>query len=156
MKYLNSERLCKIAGHELANHFRDFIASNNFNLIIPMPSSKISLSKRLYFPTGIISREIIKINPNLRISYNSLNLDKKHKPQAELKLKERFKNAKQGWQVNCAKVEGRNILLIDDVITTGASLHYSSIELLKSGANSVSALALARAPRWLNYRFLLN
>ncbi|MFZ9336043.1 MAG: phosphoribosyltransferase family protein, partial [Burkholderiaceae bacterium] len=43
-------------------------------------------------------------------------------------------------------VQGRQVLLVDDVMTTGASLRAAAGALLQAGARSVSALVLARTP----------
>ena len=53
-------------------------------------------------------------------------------------------NPTKSFAVNKASVEGKNILLIDDVITTGRSFHYCSELLKANGAKAVSGLFLAK------------
>lgn len=58
------------------------------------------------------------------------------------------------WQLRGVSrlISGRRVLLIDDVITTGATASVACQELLNSGAAAVSLCALARASRWEEHR----
>ena len=57
---------------------------------------------------------------------------------------ERQKNMKEAFKVkNDKKVKGKNILLIDDVITTGATISECGKVLLNSGVNQVYAASVA-------------
>jgi predicted amidophosphoribosyltransferase len=61
-------------------------------------------------------------------------------------LKERRENVLGAFKVtNMEKIKGRNILLIDDVITTGATISECGKVLLNSGANKVYAASVAIA-----------
>jgi ComF family protein len=66
-------------------------------------------------------------------------------PQVELKPKERRDNVKGAFVVpNPALVKGKNVLLLDDVFTTGATVRECAKVLLKSGARRVDVLTVAR------------
>jgi ComF family protein len=66
-------------------------------------------------------------------------------PQVELKPKERRDNVKGAFAVpHPALVKGKNVLLLDDVFTTGATVRECAKALLKSGARRVDVLTVAR------------
>ena len=57
---------------------------------------------------------------------------------------ERMKNIKNSFGVNSKeRIQGRNIILIDDVWTTGATINEARQELLKAGAKNVIAYTIA-------------
>ena len=65
--------------------------------------------------------------------------------QATLNREERLKNLQGAFAVpRPAKVAGRKILLVDDVLTTGATLHAAASALLNAGAESVVVFTVAR------------
>ena len=65
--------------------------------------------------------------------------------QATLSREERLKNLKDAFAVPAAsKVKGKKILLVDDVLTTGATLHACAEALLKAQAESVVVFTIAR------------
>jgi len=45
---------------------------------------------------------------------------------------------------NPAKLKGRRVLLVDDIITTGATINHCSAALLKAGAINVSVISIAK------------
>ena len=65
-------------------------------------------------------------------------------PQIGLSARERQSNLKKAFKVT-GDVKDKSILLIDDVVTTGATVTECSKVLLKAGAKKVSVVALARA-----------
>ena len=59
--------------------------------------------------------------------------------------KEREKNMKGAFTViDNAKIKGKNIILIDDVYTTGATINQCTKTLIQAGAGKVAVLTLAR------------
>jgi predicted amidophosphoribosyltransferase len=69
--------------------------------------------------------------------------------QSSLPRHERLTNLKGAFAVNpfmAAKLRGQRILLIDDVMTSGATLNAAAQVLKQAGAAHVSALVFARTP----------
>lgn len=66
-------------------------------------------------------------------------------PQMRLPRAERLKNVRNAFAVpDAAGIEGKHVLLVDDVVTTGATVAACAAALKKAGAASVHVLALAR------------
>src|SRR5665648_138264 len=66
--------------------------------------------------------------------------------QVNLYKKEREKNILRAFSVEKPeKIKGRNILILDDVFTTGATVEECSKELIKARAKNIFVLTLARA-----------
>jgi ComF family protein len=67
-------------------------------------------------------------------------------PQTGLGRKERLQNIKNAFAVkDTSKINGKKILLVDDVYTTGATANECAKVLLKGGSKQVDVLTLARA-----------
>ena len=67
------------------------------------------------------------------------------KPQRALPLRDRFENARQLYDLGEGDFEGKHWVLVDDVITTGATASAIAELLKKAGAKEVTAVAIARA-----------
>jgi len=69
------------------------------------------------------------------------------RPQSQLKRQERLANVKGAFQVDplrAAEVRGRRVVLVDDVMTSGASLYTAARALRDAGAAHITAIVLAR------------
>jgi ComF family protein len=70
------------------------------------------------------------------------------RPQMRMKRAERLKNVRNLFAVrDLAAVQQKHVLLVDDVITTGATVNACAEALLRAGAQSVSVVALAKTVR---------
>ncbi|MFH0755367.1 MAG: phosphoribosyltransferase family protein [bacterium] len=115
-------------------------------LLIPIPMHKNNLKKRGYNQSELIVQEIFEIdkNKNFEISLNSLLKTKETPHQSELKNKtKRLENLKNCFYADIKKIKNRNIILIDDVITTGTTMKEAVKTLQKVGAKKVIGFSLA-------------
>lgn len=85
----------------------------------------------------------------LRLPYASqaLNRVRETRTQVGLSAEERMANVDGAFSADPAKVNGKSILLVDDVATTGSTLNACARALRNAGAKEVYALSLARAVR---------
>lgn len=113
------------------------------DLLAYVPSSRHSVRYRGYSPAGLIAKNIsarvhIPCARVLRCKDSKLQ-------QKRLSRKERPENAAQGFEtINAKYIVGNNILLVDDVATTGSTLSACAEKLLKCGAASVKGAVFAK------------
>ncbi len=113
--------------------------SQNIDLIIPMPMHPARLQERGFNQALEIARQLDKT----KLDLHSVVRQKLAPPQASLPLKERVKNIKGAFAVN-SDLTGKRIAIVDDVMTTGASLNELAKTLKKAGANHVECWVIAR------------
>lgn len=113
------------------------------NLIIPIPMHKARQRKRGYNQSALLAQ---KFSQHIGQPYNEKALQRiRHtRPQVGLSGRARLANLNGAFGVNGRSVHNKDILLIDDVCTTGATLVVATKTLLAAGANSVSGYCLAR------------
>ena len=132
--------------------FVNFIENNKkicneikkYDIIMPVPISNNRIKYRGYNQSAILAR---KIASKLKIKYinNNLIKIKDNKPQSSLNYEERIKNVKDVYKLkNIIKVKNKNILIVDDIFTTGSTVNECSKVLLKSGANKIGIFTIAK------------
>jgi ComF family protein len=113
------------------------------NAIIPIPLHLKKLQNREFNQTAAISRYLSK-KLNIPLMPDVLKKIKDTPLQTDVTGKERFQNLKNAFAVS-GNVSGLDLLLIDDVITTGATVRECAKALIKAGAKNVTVVALARS-----------
>jgi ComF family protein len=134
-KYGNMLSLCAFFGQML----RKKVTTNSVDLIIPMPMHSARIKERGFNQ----ALEIAKVLGKDKLDYKSAIRHKLTPPQASLPLKERVKNIKGAFKVE-ADLTGKRIAIVDDVMTTGASLNDLAKTLKKAGASHVECWVIAR------------
>jgi len=121
---------------------------------VPIPSNIKSHWRRGFFTTKEVALSLIsslQFQSRPVLSTNALLLAREHQPQASLTLEKRRSNMKNSLYAVSKKVSGKRILLVDDVITTGATVDEGCRALKEAGAISIDIFALARADTWLRF-----
>lgn len=133
-------------GHILAKQLINVINQSNWkvDLIIPIPLSDSHYKQRGYNQSALISRFISK-SINIHHSNDAVVRIRDTKTQISLDIKERFTNLDGAFWGNPAKLNTRSVLIIDDVITTGATMQSCAKEVIDAGAKQVYCLSVARA-----------
>ena len=124
-----------------------------YDIIIPVGMSKTKMKERGYNQTQVISRllayQINKTNnsKNKLKCYDILHKKEGIKQQAKLTKKERMQNVKNAYYINdCDKklLENKNVILLDDIYTTGATINECVKVLKKCGVENVFVLVIAK------------
>jgi ComF family protein len=119
--------------------------SNIFDLLIPVPLHTERLRERGFNQALLLVREL---SHRTGIPYRKRALQKVRPtiPQVNLSGVEREKGVKGSFHtIGKEELEGKSILLVDDVYTTGATVNECSKVLLAGGAERVDVLTLAHA-----------
>lgn len=117
----------------------------NIDVIIPVPLHQKKFQVRGYNQSTFIAEGL---SAKLNVSFNEHILIRTISTESQTKKSRynRYENMKSVFQIqNPEVVTGKHILLIDDVITTGATLEACANALLENGASKVSIAALAFA-----------
>ena len=115
----------------------------SIDLITSVPLYETRLKERGFNQSELIAKQLSNFL-NLPYDGNILKRIKETSFMYSLSKNERKKNVKGVFSVS-RNLNGLNILLVDDILTTGATLSEIASEIKKHGANSVYALAVAKS-----------
>jgi ComF family protein len=138
LKFRSVKRLARPLGELLAE-----LVLPPAELVVPVPLSLGSLRERGFNQTLLIARPLAK-RRRLPLERGLLFKKKETPPQSSLSRSARLRNLRGTFAVKEA-LDGERILLVDDVITTGATASECARALLRAGASEVCVAALARA-----------
>ena len=144
MKYNNNQEVAKEMGR-LAYSGNENLFSHKIDGLISIPLHKSKLRLRGYNQTECFAEGLSEVS-NIPLFKDSLSRTKKTTSQTKLDRNERFANLDDAFVVeNADKIKGKHILLLDDVVTTGATIIAAGQVLLNAGCASLSIYTLATA-----------
>ncbi len=135
LKFRREEYVAEFFAKEMALSVKQSFPDVKFDIITYVPMHPIKYMQRGYNQSHLIAKEISKIL-DIPLAEKLLSAKYKRKAQYKTSRKERFKNIKGKFSCKYA-LNGKNVLLVDDIKTTGATLDECSKQLFISGANSV-------------------
>ena len=143
-KYRKIDYLATTLSGLMVDFIREYaVPINSMDIIIPIPLHPARLREREFNQAELLARNIASAF-TLLVSTDNLVRFRHTRTQAELQGPDRLENVKDSFLVKMPdRIKGKNILLIDDVLTTGATSSEASRALKSSGANSVIVLTLA-------------
>jgi ComF family protein len=144
LKYYKKVNFLNYFAELTFNYIDNFINIDLFDIIIPVPMHKSKLKKRGFNQSKVLAEKIAK-RYKKDFEIKNLYKTKLTSQQAKLNRKNRLNNLKDAFNLKeFGTYKNKNILLVDDVITTGATLNECGKILKEKGqAKKVFALALA-------------
>jgi ComF family protein len=113
-------------------------------LIMPVPTAVRRVRSRGYDQARLIARELSRRSG---LAYENCLVRDGHTHQVGASREQRLRQLAGAFRVKDPRsVRGRRILLVDDVMTTGATMERAALVLRKAGADRVSAMVFARVP----------
>ncbi|MFO1130087.1 MAG: ComF family protein [Rickettsiales bacterium] len=117
--------------------FFSYVNNLQFDIIVPAPMHKLRRIKRLYNQVDVLAKYLSRYCKKPVIS-NVLLKNKNTKQQSLLTKKQRKTNLNNSFYIkNKILIKDKIILLLDDVVTTGATIKLCTETLLKHGAKSI-------------------
>lgn len=143
IKYKSAKELAVFMGRLMADRIQALILEHHIDFTIPMPLHEKKQYIRGYNQAALLCEGITEIT-NIPYHASVLKRIEHTSTQTKKSRMERWENVAEVFEVtNTEMITGKNILIIDDVITTGASTEACAQTLLSSGAESVSICSLA-------------
>ena len=120
---------------------RPIFASNK--TLAPIPLHPTAMAKRKYNQAAILA-QALAAKAGMDVCFNGLRRKRVTRPQKDLSADARQRNVAGAFEADSRYVSGAHIVLIDDVLTTGATVSAAARALRAAGAASVEALVVAR------------
>lgn len=142
IKYNGNKSTAYVLGIELGCLIKRFKKVVDFDIIIPVPVSKLKMQHRGYNQCQLIAEGISKIikipiDSNYLIRYNNMT------SQVKSSRYKRWLNVDNEYQLIKKLKNDRRILLIDDVVTTGATINSCLNAIQKNNEFKITVAALA-------------
>jgi ComF family protein len=114
------------------------------DLVVPVPLHPIRLHQRGYNQSALLARELGR-HLQVPVADDAMERTRNTAPQTSLGVEERRANVHQAFSAQRARLAGCRVILVDDVLTSGATLEACAAALRQAGAHSVHGFTLARA-----------
>lgn len=145
LKYHDKPLLLPMFGDWLLRASAKWITVEDL-VIIPVPLHFFRLLRRRYNQAALLAKELAK-RSGKPVLLDGMKRIKHRPPQAGLSREQRLKNMRGAFAVTPKHrdfLRGKTVLLVDDVMTTGATLNACAKALKKQGVTNVYACTLAR------------
>ena len=145
LKYKNNKEIGIYLGEIMGRSLMDSHRFKNIDALVPLPLYPDKERKRGYNQAAIICQGMSAVM-NVPVMINNLIRQRYTETQTKKHRLERWENVEGSFAVkNMATFKGKHLLVVDDVVTTGATIEAGCEALLKSEAASLSIATLTIA-----------
>jgi ComF family protein len=142
LKYENSRRIAVSLGERLQIQLTR--QSWDIDLIVPVPLHPKRLAERGYNQAELLSEQLA-YRTDIAMSPHALERVRYSQSQVTMNAEQRLMNVRDAFRASTATISEKNILVIDDVLTTGATLSGCAEALIAAGATLVYGLTVTAA-----------
>ena len=145
-KYEEAFYLHRPLGHLLAEAVDEKLKADPPDVVMPVPLHLSKLRERTFNQSLLLARTLGK-TLKLPVAAQGLERTRATLSQQGLKSEERKRNLKGAFSLR-QEIKNQRVLLVDDVLTTGATARECSRILTRGGASDVKVAVLARAAKF--------
>ncbi|KAA3440425.1 ComF family protein [Rufibacter hautae] len=143
LKYKGQEEVGEVLGRWFGAQIKKQDDFRSIDLVVPVPLHKSKLKQRGYNQVEAFAREIADALEKPLV-VDALQKNRVSATQTSKNREARWEAMRQLYAIQKpAAVQGKHVLLVDDVITTGATIEACADILLKNGASGVSVASIA-------------
>ena len=139
LKYHNQRDLAYYLAKFMVEYFSQITDKKDYE-VIPVPIFPKREKKRKYNHMNLVGEEFCRLT-SATLNKDLIKRVKDTKPQYKLKRVERLQNLSNAFEVDKSKYNGKTLLLIDDICTTGATFEEMIKELNKNGITDIICFA---------------
>ncbi|SMB82822.1 phosphoribosyltransferase [Hymenobacter roseosalivarius DSM 11622] len=145
LKYQGQQDVGRVLGRWYGAELADYSLGTEFDLIVPVPLHPRKLAKRGFNQSDTFA-EGLSVSLQVPWSATALRRTEHTDSQTQKNRAERWQNVAEVFEVaQAAEVLNKRVLIVDDVLTTGATLEACAAALLAAGCSEVSIATIACA-----------
>lgn len=141
LKYQNKRIYGKVFAEELAKEYGELLKRKGVELLIPIPLHRMRRWKRGFNQAEIIAEELGRL-AGIPVEKKVLRRIRRTNPQKQLDNKMRRKNIDHAFKVK-GEILAKNVVLIDDIYTTGSTIDEAAKALQNAGVEEVGFLTIS-------------
>lgn len=143
-KFHGQRRYSKIYIELMYDFLKDLRLSDDFNLMTSVPLSRKRFYERGFNQTEILAEPLAK-RLGIPFCANCIFKTRHTAKQSTLRgISQKRENVQDAYLADVSKVNGKKILLLDDIFTTGSTIESCAKELLDKGADCITIVTLAK------------
>lgn len=144
IKYHKKSHLATYMGGKMGEHLKGVIDLDRNAILVPVPLHPFKMQIRGFNQSEKIADGLSSVL-NIQVKNDALIRNVFHLSQTQKDKESRWEEIKNDFSAQKEEVRGRDIILVDDVCTSGATIEACAQALLKEETRSISLLTLAIA-----------